>query len=488
MGKNQEEPAKISVSNPYQFWIECSIAILAVLNLGLVFFDLTYLLMRSFYLQVIPNLVKVYDPVKGIRPHPETQSYLESVAILESQVAQTGVRATEVETLLAELRSRSLMLIQDSPFPGNNKDNLEMIKQNMRSRTGAESSRAAFARFWSQDFLTQRGWQSEIEFWHSQIRPLMNANYYRQVNKFGHFSDRFWLLDLPFVMIFALEIGIRVWGIRRRHPELSWLESTLRRHYDLFLLFPLWRWLRVIPVSIQLHQVGWLNLEPLQAQARRDFALNFAKEMTEVVGVQVIDQIQASIHRGDVMRWFLEPKVPKNYVQVNEGNEVKAIAILLADISIHQVLPQLKPDLEAFIHYSLCNTFGKLPGCRQLKHLPGISKLSKQMRVSLERNLVKRLQKLLESAYQNIVQTSENSEMNQITTRLLQNFRAALVVELQKEDNTQEIERLLIALFEEIKINYVKGTTEVRIESVVDEAEKLKAEQKLEGLKDVSLG
>ncbi|MEB3216196.1 MAG: hypothetical protein VKN72_08175 [Nostocales cyanobacterium 94392] len=87
-------------------WFERLIAILAVTNLCLVFFDLTYIHWRDFYLQILPNLTQLYDPIKGIEPHPETQNYLDKVIQLEEQVSQTGLQSPQTETLLGELPSR----------------------------------------------------------------------------------------------------------------------------------------------------------------------------------------------------------------------------------------------------------------------------------------------------------------------------------------------------------------------------------------------
>ncbi len=442
------------------------IAVLAVLNLALVFFDLTYLSARSLYLQVLPSLVQTYDPIKGICPHPETQRYLERVAALEVQLAQTEVRSPEVAASLSELRSYSQLLIQDDPFSKQDSSTLETIKQELRSRTGAESSFVAFDRFWSQDHLAEAGWQPELEFWSQQIRPLMAANYYRQVNRFGQAIDYFWLVDLPFIVIFAVDFAIRNRSIRRRHPELSWLESFLRRWYDLFLLIPIWQWLRIIPVIIRLQQVDLISLEPLQAEARRDFAIAFAKGLTEVVGVQAIDQMQAAIRRGDVMQWLLYPEFRREYVEVNDQDEVKAIVIRIADIVVHQVLPQIQPDLETFIYYNLHHVFDQLPGYRQLQYVPGVSNLPKQATERLTKNLSA-------NAYQSLVQIWEDPAIAEIATQLVQSFRDTLVAELQKEQNTQEIEKLLIDLLEEIKISYVQEITEVAIEQTVDEAGQL---------------
>lgn len=444
-------------------WIEYAIAIIAVLNLALVFFDLTYLSARSLYLQTIPSLVQLYDPVKGIYAHPETQRYLEHVALLEAQLAQTEVRSPEVEFSLSKLRSLSQQIVQDNPFP--NAAVLATIQQTLQSRTGAESSFVAFDRFWNQDYLAQKNWQSEIEFWNQQIRPLIDANYYRQVNQFGYPIDYFWLIDLPFIIIFAIDFAVRGRAIQRQSPELNWLEVALRRWYDLSLLIPFWRWLRVIPVTLRLYQIRWLNLKPLQAEAQRDFAVGFAKEVTEVVGIQVIEQIQAAIRRGDVMQWLLYPEL-RRYVQVNDRNEIEAIITRIADISIYQVLPQIQSDLELLVYYSLNHIFDQFPGYRQLQSVPGISRLPKRTTERLTKNLS-------QNAYQMLVKIWSDPEITEVKNQLIHNFRSALAIELQKNHNTKELEDLLVDMLEEIKINYVRSITDVEIELIVDKAERI---------------
>ncbi|WP_373541777.1 hypothetical protein [Chamaesiphon sp.] len=134
------------------FWLERSIAVFALINLALVFFDLSYLTLRSLDLQATPALVQFYDPIKGVRPHPETQAYLHRVALLELQVAQFGVNSPQIETLLSQLRERSQNLIQHHPFAGKDGDNtIETIEQQLRNRTNTD---AAFDRFWSQGYLS----------------------------------------------------------------------------------------------------------------------------------------------------------------------------------------------------------------------------------------------------------------------------------------------------------------------------------------------
>ncbi|MBF1999940.1 MAG: hypothetical protein IGS38_04410 [Synechococcales cyanobacterium M58_A2018_015] len=448
-------------------WIRRWIALLAAVNLALVFFDLTYLNLRPFYVQWFPRLVELYDPIKGIRPHPETQRYIERVAALKSQLAETELDTPEVSAALAELRLYSQQLVQHHPFPRTEIATLETIRSDLQARTGAETPLVAFERFWSLDHLAQAGWVSELAFWDQQIHPLLAANYYQRVNRFGQPVDYFWLLDLPFLLIFAVDIILRNRAIQRRYFELNWYEALIRHWYDLLLLLPFWRWLRLLPVTIRLQEVDLINLKLLQTEARRDFAIGFAKDVIELAGIQAINEMQAAIDRGDVMRWLLYPESRRTYVQVNNQNEVKIIAARISNIVLYDVFPEIQTELEELIRYSLHYViFDQVPGYRQLNYLPGLGKLSKQTTERLTETLTQRV-------YQGLMRMWKDPTMSERTTRLFERFREALAAELQKQQNVQEFENLLIDLLEEIKINYVRRLSETEIAQILDEAERL---------------
>lgn len=448
-------------------WLEKIIALIAVINFCLVLFNISYIHWRDIYLNEIPSLTQLYDPIQGIEPHRETARYLEQVNQLEKQVMQTGLASNEVGQLLEKLRFLSNEMIEDNPFAGANKSGLlEKIKHDIRDRVGIRSAHQAFATFWSQEHLAAVGWQQEINFFNTKIRPLMNYNYYRGIDINGKFVDKFWQIDLPFVIIFGLEFLARTFYISRRNPHLNWLEAILRRWYDLLLLIPFWRGLRIIPVTVRLYQSELLNLEPLRAQLNHDFVANFAEEITAVVGVQIINQIQEIIKRGEAARWLLHPETRRAYVQVNPVNEVSAIASRLVNLSVYQVMPKIQPDLEALLHHNIENALKQIPGYQQLNHLPGLNHLPTQ----ITQNLVNTLS---DRAYGTLVNAVQDPAGAKLTARLSKNFINALDVELQKPQNLQEIQSLLIDMLEEIKINYVKGIAETGVEKTLDEAQKV---------------
>lgn len=442
-------------------------SILALGNLILVLFHLSYIPLRDLYLKTFPELTEFYDPVVGIEPHPVTENYLNTVNELEEQVLQTGLQSPQTEELLEELRLLSERIIEENPFEAADKSStLEKIKTEIRLRVDEEYSRDAFATFWSKVYLSQEGWQEDIAFFQREIKPLFERNYYREIGQFGYFVDYFWRIDLFFIIIFALEILARSYSISRRKPQLSWREAILRRWYDFFLVLPFWRWLRVIPVTIRLYQAGLLNLEPARKQLNYDFAVSFAEHIIEMIGVQVIDQLQESLQSGELEHWLFYPESHRHYIEVNEVNEVNAIATRLVDISVYDVLPQIQADIEAFVHHSLEHTLNQSSVYQQIKNVPGLSHLPRQLTEKLAKDVS-------QTAYQNLVNTLEDPIGAELTARLTRNFRDALDTELQKKHNREKLESFLVDMLEEIKINYVKKIAEGGVEKLSEKSEKV---------------
>ena len=146
-------------------WFERFMAIIASVNLGLVLFDLSYVPWRNFYIRNLPQVTQTYDPIKGIEPHRETANYLATVDALTEQVSQTGLQSPQVAKELEEIRRLSAEMIDSNPFAAVDKSGtLEKIKNRMRDRIGVKSSKQAFSTFWSQAYLSKRGWNQEINF------------------------------------------------------------------------------------------------------------------------------------------------------------------------------------------------------------------------------------------------------------------------------------------------------------------------------------
>ena len=263
----KSNPRKESAKIP---WFERLMTLVALGNLTVVLFDISYVPWRDFYFRELPLLTQVYDPFKGIKPHRDTQKYLESLDELKDQLVQTGLPSPQVTAKLQELDNLSVKMIEEDPFRVASKSGtLEKIKDRIRDRAPnpQDSAKQSFKTFWSQDYLTKQGWQKEINWFDSKIKPLIATNYYRAIGENGEFKDDFWMIDLPFIIIFAIEFLARTYTISRRHPSVTWRAAMLWRWYDIFMLLPFWRLLRVLTVTIRIHQAKMPDLQPIRTKS-----------------------------------------------------------------------------------------------------------------------------------------------------------------------------------------------------------------------------
>ena len=460
----------IKYSKQRNLWFERIMAITATVNLGLVLFNLSYVPWRDFYLRKLPQIIQIYDPIKGIEPHRDTKSYLETVDALEEQVNQTGLESSQVNSRLDEIRRLSSEMIDSNPFAGVNKSGtLEKIKKRMRSHIGNESAKQSFATFWSQAYLSQNGWDQQISFFNQSIRPLIDSNYFRQIGENGDFVDNFWIIDLPFVILFGVELLGRTFLIRRRHPGLSWFESVLWRWYDLFLLLPFWRWLRILPIVIRLDQARLLNLHPVRKQIHQGIVANFAEELTEVVVVRVINQVQGSIQRGDLTRWLSQQENLRPYIDINNVNEVEAIAGLLVKTIVYQVLPEIQPAIVAILRHNIETVFHQVPVYRNLQNLPGVGQAQTQLSEQLATQITTNLYKTLVSAVEDPVGAK-------LTSQLVETFSKVLGSQIKEKHVLSEIQSLLFDFLEEIKINYVQRLSQEDIDQIIEQTRQLRTQ------------
>ena len=449
-------------------WFNRLMAIIALVNLCLVFFDLSYVPWRNLYLREIPSLTQLYDPIKGIELHRETQNYINTVYQLEDEVSSTGLQSSETKNLFTQLQTLSDEMIKDNPFAAANKSGvLEKIKNLMRDRLKFESARQAFRTFWSEPHFESVGWQTEIEFFHTQIQPLIETNYYRQIGINGKFLNRFWQIDLPFVILFSLELLFHSFLKSRREIGLTWQQAMIRRWYEIPLIFPFWRFLRVIPVIIRLNQADLLNLDLARQEINRDVVANFAEEITEIVAIRLITQLQESIQRGKILNWFLRPHMRQSYIDIKNTNEIRAIASHLLRLTVYHVAPKIRPDIEALLHRSIKDILSQSPTYQQLQNVPGFNQIPTQLTEKLVTDIS-------QAVYTTMTTFIEDSELAVISSRLIDNFGAALEAEFRKEQNIKEISTLIIDLLEEIKINYVKGMAEGGLEKTLQEATQIR--------------
>ena len=212
-----------------------AMALLAVTNLAWVLFDVSYIPLRNFWLQRnlyplptlplvvplpwLPDITPHYDRVKGIEPHRSTRFYGEQFNALDRALNNRGLSDPLVVSLLDQQLQLTQRLMDTNPFVSSgNTGALEKIKSLLRSRANEESARAAASELLSTDYLQRLSWSDERQFWRRQILPLVEINYWRSIDASGQPTDLSWRIDLPFQLLFLLDIGLRSLRLRQRYP------------------------------------------------------------------------------------------------------------------------------------------------------------------------------------------------------------------------------------------------------------------------------
>lgn len=446
-------------------WQSRLIALVAVINLILVSFNLSYLSLRDIYLDRLPGLVKIYDPVKGIEPHPDTEAYLQTSDRLKQTIAREGLSPNTGE-LLASLRQQSISIVEENPFLASNKlETFAKLKHRMEYRLQTRSAKEAFNRFWSREYLSKADTATELAFFDRKIRPLLEVNYYRQINANGMYVDRFWRIDFWFVIFFGIEYLVRTFLVARNKDGLSWGNAMLRYWYDILMIIPLWRWLRIVPVTVRLHKSKLLDLEGILAQITHEPAAYLSDRASKFLIVRLLNQSQEVISSGAIANTLLSSEG----IKVGEADKIDKIIDRLISLTIFRVLPQVQPDLEELLRYSLKEALQTTELYQTVRSIPGFNNLPTEAIEQLADYLAQTTYDVLSNSY-------TDAEGKIIFNRLSKNFSRTLKQQVQNKATQSEIQILLSDLLEEWKLNYVKNAKQRDPEQTLAEAERIEAE------------
>ncbi|TVP66899.1 MAG: hypothetical protein EA342_10540 [Leptolyngbya sp. LCM1.Bin17] len=449
---------------------ESLMALAALLNLILVIGDLSYIPLRDLYLRFLPDLTTWYgETFKGIEPHRFTTQYLDTVDELEDQVAQTGITSPEAQLILEDLQQQSIEMVAENPFQVANKSGaLERIKNEMRDRMDVDSASEALTEFWSFEHLSEAGFPGEIAFFNNDVRPLIETNFFRNIGLHGGFVDVFWRIDIWFNLLFGLELLARSFYLDRRYKNFTWRDSILWRWYDLLLIFPFsalrlpWlALLRVVPVIIRINQSNIINLDPIQNRISRFVMSQVAVEITEVVVLRMIDQMQSLVRDGTLTQSLLRNN-DRRYIDVSGVNDLEVLSQRLVALAIYNVIPQVKPEVDALLKHSIRQAFDQAPGYKGFRQLPGISDLSDQVAQRV-------VAQLSANAYGIIKGSMDDDTGRELTQNLMQKLTESFKTQIKENENIEELEALVVNFLEEFKLNYVKRLAAADVDRLIEE-------------------
>ena len=468
---------RVTASRLWHHW-DRAVALWAGLNLLLVLFDITYIPLRTFWLQrnltplpqvplvvpltVLPYITPLYDPLKGIEPHRETQAYLEAFSRLDAAL-QAGGNPAATAALRRHQVALTAEMINENPFAASgNSGTLEKIKNRLRQRAGLESAKQAADLLLSEPWLEQRGWQQERRFWQQQVLPLVATSYWRSIDENGRPTDHFLRIDLLlFQSVFALDILLRMLRLRRRFPGLSWRDALLRRWIDLPLLLPFWRWMRVVPVVERLSQARLINVEPLRAAVSRAVVSLLALELFEVLALQLVDGTQSLIRSSQWPRWIRSLRSHQSVTGTDEQQLVDLLR-LWGPLLLGRVTPRLQPELQSLLGHALQ---------QQLREVPGGAIVPAVVSRQLAVGVVDSLLDLSRGTAQRLARSDDRQSA--LLKQAMDRFWEELAAALEQAGTLERSQELLCALLQQLKLNYLAQMNRAGIDALMDELDEL---------------
>ncbi len=490
-----QDRTKSASAEPVGRWMlgwDRFLAVWASVNLLWVAFDITYVPLRTFWLQrnlypipsvplvvpltVIPDVTPLVDPIKGIEPHRETQAYLEQFRQLDAALVSlpAGQAPLPRQVLLLNRQAQlTAQLIDSNPFLGSEASGtLEKIKNRLRQRADRDSARQASSLLLSPERIRISGWSQERRFWNDQVLPLVATNYWRSIDENGRPTDHFWRIDLLlFQSVFVLDILLRLIRLRRRLPGLSWGDALLRRWSDLPLLLPFWRWLRLVPVLERLQTSGLVNFEPLRAVVSRGVVALLAVELFEVLSLQILDGTQGLIRSR---RWPQRLRALRSHQSVASSSDERALVELVriwAPLLLSRVAPKLAPELQGLLGYSLRQSLERTVVPAPLRQLQPLLQVETGISRQLASGMVDSLLELSRSTG-NQLSRRDDVQLD-LLQRFIDRFWEELAAALESGSALERSQELLCTLIDGAKGTYLRQINRAGIEALIQELDQL---------------
>lgn len=293
----------------------------AVINLWMIVFDLSYLWLRPYYVQYLPVVPKVYDRVKGITPDPVTEDLLETIGNTRTLLREELV-SDEVPARVEKLRNLTAKLFLENPFERSGLD--EEFKAVLESLARMGGVRAGSLRLGaSKDFLRQL-WPDEnqelryrLDHLDPRFARLLRITYDREYGLGGRLVDHFWILDLPFLALFWVEFLFRWIRAVRRHEHARWFFFPIFNWYDVLGLIPMaffrpFRLLRMVSVYMRLRESELSGIgKDFVSQTVEYFSNILTEEVSDRVAIRILSEFEEEILDGTHMRIaaaVLEPR------------------------------------------------------------------------------------------------------------------------------------------------------------------------------------
>jgi hypothetical protein len=466
---------------------DITILVVALLNLALVFFDYTYIDFRPFYQahQIVLehgdtvyrwDLVKIYDPIKGIDPHRSTTAYLKAARETIEKVKAAPNDAATAKAL-ADMRDASVKLIKEEDVfsISNQRGVLERIKHTASKHmmdqvsrpeivalSGASDPRQAKAEFYDHSTLSLKSFwtpenlqplylNQEIKWFEGELAPLVDRAYYRHFGENGKPQDDFKKIDLAFAVIFLIElVGRMIWmlGVKRDRSKSfkqSFNEFAAVRWVDFAYFVPLalyWlppslqgplQLIRMFSVGFRMQKLGLINpVAVVQAKV---------EDVMEVITDQVNVKLLTNYQQG-VRDWSLEESM--HALTPQQRQQLTVMIQRNLTMVLRDVLPEIAPQIEKLALRAATQAMEQAPAYQQLKRFPLFGALPERMLPNL-------VGEVLAGTQVTMLKAINDAENVKLTNEMIDAITDSLIKHMAAIGTEAEIKAMLIDMLEEQK-------------------------------------
>jgi hypothetical protein len=145
----------------------------------------------------------------------------------------------------------------------------------------------------------------------------LRLNYYRTFNIDGRLTDNFWILDLPFLILFWIEFSVR-WIVALRNQTYSrWFFFPIFNWYDVLGLIPVavfrpFRLLRAVSMYMRLRRSELSNVgKDVFSRTVLYFSNIITEEVSDRVALRILTEFREEIEDGThttITRSVVEPR------------------------------------------------------------------------------------------------------------------------------------------------------------------------------------
>ena len=294
----------------------------ALVNLWMILFDFSYLWLRPVYARWTPVVTAVYDPVKGIETHPLTEAMLGQLD-LTAEVIRTDPVSPAIPEHRDNLVRLTTRVVRENPFSRSGQGRTLGFVIDELARTIGVTPSALH----DQQVLTEAAeayWPEEpermllaIEAFSARVSDGLTLNYYRSFDAGGRLTDHFWIIDLPFLILFWIEFSVR-WSLAvRRRAHARWFFFPIFNWYDVLGLIPVagfrpFRLLRAVSMYMRLQRSELSSVgKDIFSRTVLYFSNIITEEVSDRVALRILSEFREEIEDGThtrITRSVVEPR------------------------------------------------------------------------------------------------------------------------------------------------------------------------------------